>query len=161
MIFRETHKEEIPLLFQEGYQEWSKNRTFEQYCLDNSKDDAIGTRYVIEKNGEIVSSVVLIRLENINGMEVYGLGSILTSKLHRGNGYSIELIKKCINLIHSYNTIIFLYSDINPLFYEKLGFRILSDTLQKYASSVCMAYCKDDIWDRLLSTKVDVIPDYF
>lgn len=161
MIFRQANKEEIPFLFQEGYQEWSKNRTFEQYCLDNSKDDAIGTRYVIEKNGEIVSSLVLIRLKNINGMEVYGLGSILTSKKHRGKGYSIELIKKCINLIHSYNTIIFLYSDINPSFYEKLGFRILSDKLQKYQSSVCMAYCKDEIWVTLLSTNVEDIPNYF
>ncbi len=161
MIFRKANKKETPLLLQEGYQEWSKNRTFEQYCLDNSKDDAIGTRYVIEKNGEIVSSLVLIRFKNINGMEVYGLGSILTSKIHRGNGYSFELIKKCINLIHSYNTIIFLYSDINPGFYEKLGFRILPDKFQKYGSSVCMAYYQDDIWDRLLSTDVDVIPNYF
>jgi predicted acetyltransferase len=94
-------------------------------------------------------------------MEVYGLGSILTSKIHRGNGYSFELIKRCINLIPSNNTIIFLYSDLNPIFYEKLGFRILSNKLQKYDSSVCMAYCKNDIWDRLLSTKVDVIPNYF
>lgn len=161
MIFREATKEEIHLLYQEGYQEWSKNRSFEQYCLDNSKDDAVGTRYIIEKNGEIVSSLVLIRLNNINGMEAYGLGSIVTSKIHRGNGYSMELIKRCINRIPSHNTVIFLYSEINPHFYEKLGFRILSDKLQKYDSSVCMAYCEDDVWDDLLSTKADVIPNYF
>lgn len=161
MIFREAKKEEIQLLFQEGYQEWSKNRTFEQYCLDNSKDDAIGTRYVIEKNGEIVSSLVLLRLKDTNEMEVCGLGSILTSKKHRGNGYSLELMKKCIALINSCNTIIFLYSDIKPLFYEKLGFRILSAKLQKYDKSVCMAYCNDDMWDKLISANVDVVPNYF
>ncbi len=161
MIFRQANKEERPLLFQEGYKEWSKNRTFEQYCIDNGKEDAIGKRYVIEKDGEIVSSAIIIRLRNINGKDSYGFGSIVTSEKHRGKGYGIELIKNCINLIYTDNTIIFLYSDINTSYYEKLSFRILPNILQKYEKSVCMAYCKVDIWDELLNAKIDVIPNYF
>jgi len=161
MIFRQANKEEIPFLFQEGYKEWSKNRTFEQYCIDNSKDDAIGTRYVIEENGEIVCSIIIMRLKTINGKNVYGLGSILTLNNHRGNGYGIELVKKCINLITTDTTLIFLYSDINPCYYEKLRFRILPKKLQKSEKSVCMAYCKDDIWNELLNAEIDVMPNYF
>lgn len=161
MLFRQAAKEEIPFLFQEGYKEWRKNRTFEQYCLDNSKDDAIGTRYVMEENGQIVSSAVLLRLKSIPGKNVYGLGSILTSKIHRGKGYGIELIKKCMRLIPDDNTIIFLYSDINPAYYEKFGFQILPKELQKYEKSVCMAYCNEWVWNELINADADSIPNYF
>ena len=159
MLFRQAAKEEIPCLFQEGYKEWSKNRTFEQYCIDNSKDDEIGTRYVIEEDGQVVSSTVLLRLKSINEHNVYGLGSILTSKDHRGKGYGIELIKKCIDLV--YNSIIFLFSDINPSYYEKFGFRILPKYLQKCEKSICMAYCNDSVWNELIKVDVDRLPDYF
>ena len=161
MLFRQAAKEEISFLFQEGYKEWSKNRTFEQYCIDNSKDDAIGTRYVIEENSQIVSSAVLLRLKSIQGKAVYGLGSILTSKSHRGQGYGIELVRKCMSLIAGDNTIIFLYSDINPAYYEKLRFQILPNKLQKYEKSVCIAYCNEAVWNELIKVNGDVIPDYF
>ena len=161
MIFREAAKEEIPFLFQEGYKEWSKNRTFEQYCVDNSKDDAIGIRYVIEENGVIASSTVLLRLESLLGKNVYGLGSILTSQNHRGKGYGSELIKQCIKLIPGDNTIIFLYSDIKPAYYEKFGFQSLPEKLQKYEKSVCMAHCTELVWNELIKANAAVIPDYF
>lgn len=161
MIFRQATKAEIPFLFQEGYKEWSKSRTFEQYCIDNSKDDESGTRYVIEVNGQIVSSTVLLRLKSINRNDTYGLGSILTSKDYRGKGYGIELIKKCIDLVSNDGTIIFLFSDINPSYYEKFGFRILPKNLQKCQKSVCMAYCNELVWSDLLKADVDKLPDYF
>ena len=44
MIFREALPQEINFIFSEGYKEWSKNRTFEQYCTDNAKEDVYGTR---------------------------------------------------------------------------------------------------------------------
>lgn len=161
MLFRQAAKEEIPYLFQEGYKEWSKNRTFKQYCIDNNKDDEIGTRYVIEEDGQVVSSTVLLRLKSINGSPVYGLGSILTSKDHRGKGYGIALIKKCIDLASNDNSIIFLFSDINPSYYEKFGFRILPKGLQKCKKSICMAYCNDSVWNELIKVDVDRLPDYF
>lgn len=161
MIFREATLGERPFLFQEGYKEWSKNRTFEQYCADNSKDDINGTRYVLEHEGQILCSAVLLRLKSINGKAVYGLGSILTSQNARGKGYGIELVKKCMEITFKANTIIFLYSDINPVYYQKFGFRILPKELQKKPQSFCMAYCEENIWLELLNAAKDVIPDYF
>jgi len=161
MIFRQADQEEISLLFKQGYQEWSKNRTFEQYCIDNSKEDALGTRYVMEKNGEIVSSTIVIRLEKINEREVYGIGSVLTPQNHRGNSYAAELLRNCLNLVYEDNNIIFLYSDINPSFYEKMNFRILPTPLQKYEKSICMVLCKDEVWYELLNCTVHLIPNYF
>ena len=161
MIFRQANQEEISLLFTQGYQEWSKNRTFEQYCIDNSKEDAIGTRYVIEKNGEIVCSTIVLRLEKINQKEVFGIGSVLTPKNHRGNNYATELLKNCMNLVDGDNKIIFLYSDINPSFYERLDFKALPTPLQRYEKSLCMVHCKEEVWYELLNYNIDLIPYYF
>jgi predicted acetyltransferase len=161
MLFREAKSAEINLLFQEGYKEWSKNRTFEQYCIDNAKEDAYGTRYVLEVNGEIVSSTILLKLKDIHGKRTYGIGSVLTPKIHAGNGYATELLKNCLRQIYDDNTLIFLYSDINPSFYERFDFKILPPHLQKYQKSPCMVYCKDNIWHELLAGSKEIIPDYF
>lgn len=161
MIIRQANQEEIRLLFEQGYQEWSKNRTFEQYCIDNSKEDAFGTRYVMEKNGEIVSSMIVLKLDCINGNKVYGIGSVLTPQNHIGNGYATHLLRKCVEWVSEDNNIIFLYSDINPSFYEKLDFRLLPPQLQKYEDSPCMVYCNDEVWHELSKCSIDLIPNYF
>ncbi|MDF2989184.1 MAG: hypothetical protein K0R50_4694 [Eubacterium sp.] len=160
MIFREVRPEEILLLFEEGYKEWSKNRTFEQYYIDNGKEDSYGTRYVIEMDGEIVSSTIVLMLKPFNGRKVYGFGSVLTPKRYAGNGYATELLNNCIKLIRK-DAAIFLFSDINPVFYEKFGFRILPPQLQKKEKSVCMVYCSGEIWEELLTSSKDKLPDYF
>lgn len=161
MIFRQAKPEERNLLFQEGYKEWSRNRTFEQYCIDNGKEDAYGTRYVIEKDGEIVSSAILLNLKDVNGKKAYGIGSVLTPKTHAGKGFATELMKSCMKAVYDEDTLIFLFSDINPAFYERFGFRILPSELQKSAKSTCMVYCKEDLWNELLAGSTDVLPDYF
>ncbi len=160
MIFRQAKPEEILSLFEEGYKEWSKNRTFEQYCIDNGKEDNYGTRYVIEVDLQIVSSTIVLKLKEFNGRKVYGFGSVLTPKIYAGNGYATELLNNCIKLIQG-DAVIFLFSDINPAFYEKFGFRILPPQLQKKEKSVCMAYCTDGIWEEILASSIDKLPGYF
>ncbi|HBV88595.1 GNAT family N-acetyltransferase [Desulfosporosinus sp.] len=159
MIFRQALPQEIDLIFIEGYKEWSKNRTFEQYRSDNAKEHAYGTRYVIDVNNEIVCSLILLKLKDIIGKRVYGIGSVLTPKSHAGKGYAKELLKNCIK--EKEDTFIFLFSDINPKFYEKFSFRILPSKFQKYEKSICMVYCNDDSWNELLNCSIDSLPDYF
>jgi len=161
MIFRVAKKEEFNLLLSMGYKEWSKNRTFEKYSLDNSKEDAIGIRYVIVDNNQIVCSAILVKHPNLNEHELYGIGSVVTPEEFRGRGYATELLKRCISLVDKTNAVILLYSDISPHFYEKMGFRILPDQLQKSEKSPCMAYCSYKLWVELINTSKACIPDYF
>ena len=160
MIFRQARSNETAGLFEEGYKVWSKNRTFEQYCADNSKEDALGTRHVIESGGEIVSSIILLKLKDFRGNKVHGIGSVLTPEKHAGKGYATMLIKHCLNTV-SKDALIFLYSDINPQFYARFGFRALPSRFQKKDNSVCMLRCNGDIWKDLLATSVAHIPNYF
>ncbi len=161
MLFRQALPQERDLIFSEGYKEWRKNRTLEQYCADNAKEDAYGTRYVLDVNNEIVSSLIILRLADIVGKRVYGIGSVLTPKVHAGKGYATELLKNCIRQHDDEDSFVFLFSDINPDFYERLRFRILPSDFQKYEKSVCMVYCKEDSWTALLKCSIDAIPNYF
>lgn len=161
MIFRQARPEEILSLFEEGYKEWPKNRTFQQYCMDNGKEDSYGTRYVLEVGGNIVSSLIVLDVKSFNGRNTYGFGSVLTPGEYAGNGYATQLLKKCIELI-SDTSPLFLYSDITPSFYERLNFRILPDYLQKrLGKSVCMVLCEEDVWTEILSSSIEQMPDYF
>ncbi|HEX3075400.1 MAG TPA: GNAT family N-acetyltransferase [Lachnospiraceae bacterium] len=161
MIFRKAMKNEIEGLFMEGYKVWSKNRSFEQYCIDNGKEDAYGTRYVIDENGEIVSSMILLNLKSILERKVYGIGSVITPKLHGHKGYASKLLTQSIEEHTEKESIIFLYSDVHPSFYEQFLFRALPDYLQKGKSGICMVRCEESIWSQLIKSPLDIIPDYF
>lgn len=161
MIFREARPEERAFLFAEGYKEWPKNRTLEQYCTDNAKEDAYGTRYAIDVSGNIVSSLILLNLKDIAGKKASGIGSVLTSRNHTGKGYATELMNNVIQTNKKEVSYIFLFSDIDPEFYKKFGFRALPPELQKKEKSVCMVYCSDDSWATLLACPIDAMPDYF
>ncbi len=160
MIFRQARGDEIEGLFAEGYKVWSRNRTFRQYFDDNSREDANGIRYVLENDGEIVSSLMLLKLNDFQGLKVYGIGSVLTPKRHQGNGYASILVKKSIDTVDS-DALIFLHSDIKPEFYRRFGFRALPSRYQKKESSVCMLRCNSDIWDELMAASSIHVPSYF
>lgn len=161
MLIRKVKTEERSLLFQEGFKIWNKGRTFEKYCVDNSKEDSFGTRYGIEVGGNIVSSLILLRLGHIDQDTVYGIGSVLTFGGHLGNGYAKELIRDCMTKAQEEDKYIFLYSEINPSFYERFEFRQLPDYLQKNDKAVCMVSCNEVLWKRLLDKDISIIPDYF
>ena len=160
MIFRQALPQEINLIFSEGYKEWSKNRTFEQYCSDNAKEDVYGTRYVLDVDNEIVSSLIILKLKDVVGKKAYGIGSVLTPKIYAGQGYATELLKNCIQK-EKEASFIFLFSDINPEFYKRFNFKILPSQFQRYPKSLCMVYCNDVSWNELLNCSIDSIPSYF
>ena len=161
MVFRQAREQEIDAILREGYKVWSRNRTFEQYCVDNRKEDAYGTRYVIDAGNEVVSSAILLNLADIRGKKVYGIGSVLTPKVHAGKGYATELLKNCIRQAGMNDSMIFLYSEINPDFYGRFGFKVLPPELQRDVNSVCMVKCSDDSWSILLAGSIGLIPGHF
>lgn len=161
MIFRQSNKEEIDQLLSEGYKVWSKDRAFEQYCAENRKEDDFGTRYVIEDNGVIVSSLILLSLKSINSKNVYGIGSVLTPSAYKHKGYATALLKNCMQQISIDTSLVFLYSEIDRAFYERYNFRVLPPDLQKDADSICMVLCDDDMWSVLINNGIALIPDHF
>ena len=160
MQFRQAEPEETAVLFRAGYKVWSRGRSLEQYCLDNGREDAYGTRYVIEAAGEIVSSAILLRLARLADKKTYGIGSVLTPPDFAGRGYATRLLIACLELVDREDAIVFLYSDIGPAFYARFGFRPLPDAFQRYHSTF-MVRCPEAIWTQLILMLPQSLPDYF
>lgn len=160
MIFREARKSEIAGILKEGYTVWSKGRTLEQYCTDNRKEDAYGTRYVVEDEGQILSSLILLRFGKFLDRQMVGIGSVITPSEFRHKGYAAELLKNTIQLVRKGDAA-FLYSEVSPAFYEAFGFRVLPVNMQKDPDSICMVRCDTPIFQILLSVGIKLIPDHF
>jgi len=162
MLFRAAEQEEILEILMDGYAVWPKGRTFEQYCVDNRKEDAYGTRYILVDGGEaIVSSLIFLRLPAEPAARRFGIGSVVTPPEHRGMRYASILLDHCLRLTDPATDIVILYSDIDPAFYERLGFRALPEALQKKTGSVCMAHCSENLWQDLIVGPTESVPDYF
>ncbi len=160
-IFREAKINERMELFEHGFREWSKKRTFEKYCEDNAKEDAYGTRYVIEEDGRIVSSLILLHLSPIAGRQVFGIGSVVTPKDYTHKGYASYLLSECLRQHIQDDDVVFLYSDVIASFYERYGFRVLPMKLQREQDSIGMVLCDDSFLELLVKEGIDVIPEHF
>jgi predicted acetyltransferase len=160
MVFREAREREIVGILKEGYAVWYKGRTWEQYFADNHKEDAYGTRYVVEDGGKIVSSLILLRLREIFDRNMLGIGSVITPPEFRHKGYAAELLENTMRLVEIGDAV-FLYSEVPPAFYERFGFRVLPENMQKDPNSICMVRCEETVREKLLVGGITQLPDHF
>lgn len=169
MKLRKLDKSEYPKVYQAGYKEWPKGRTFEQYVKDNQKEEAYGTRYgYVNSENKLIASLIVLSLtvKTANGevLPIFGLGSIVVDEQYQGNGYGKAMITECLRLIETDNNhaVFMLYSEINPSYYNKFGFHPLPKKLQKYEAGCCMVRCNEKTLLPLLSVlTVDNLPAYF
>ncbi len=160
MRFREAREQETAALLEMGCSVWSKGRTWEQYFSDNHREDAYGTRYVIEDGGQIVSSLILLRFGQILDRQMFGIGSVITPSEFRHRGYAAELLKNTLQAVGA-DDIVSLYSEVPPPFYERFGFRVLPENMQKDPGSICMVRCEKAVLEKLLAGGITLLPDHF
>ncbi|WP_141430628.1 GNAT family N-acetyltransferase [Bacillus sp. 03113] len=167
MFFREATADEIEYIYQMGYIEWAKGRTFEQYVKDNQKEEDFGTRYVyVDQNNKIIGSMIVLSLEIqlFNQKHpLHGLGSIVINRDYQKMGYGKEMIKECISMFEKQeeNASFILYSDISPHYYHQFNFRELPKNQQRYPKSICMISCNDTTYYEISKLPINLIPSYF
>ncbi|WP_375103215.1 GNAT family N-acetyltransferase [Paenibacillus sp. RS8] len=160
---RVATKEEMIEIYKMGYDVWGDNLPYEDYITmcQASKKYKEGTWYVLEATdtNQLLSSLIVYKLNLSEDQIVKGIGSIATPLYLRKKGYASLLVEATINKLEQEEKCnnFFLYSDIGIEFYEGLGFIALPNDSQKYKTSVCMYYSKENDID---SISLD-IPDYF
>lgn len=143
MIIRQPRTEEFDEIYKMGFDVWADGSSLENYlegCRTSPKYRQ-GEWFVLENNGNLLSSLLVHSFaENI-----YGIGSIATNAKLRKNGYTSILIENVLNKLQKQRNskITYLYSDINPKFYERFGFKVLPLELQKYKTTACMVRVVD------------------
>ncbi len=137
-LFRPAKPEEMDTIFMMGFDVWSEGTTAQQYLKEcqSSEKYKRGKWFVLENSkNQPVCSLITYSFDN----EKIGIGSIATQPDFRGKGLASLLVKKFLDSASS-KQMIFLYSDISPKLYERLGFRALPKQLQQYQTSTCLVW---------------------
>ncbi len=163
-------------IFMMGYDVWSDGLDEKEYLLicHNSEKYKSGQFKVLVKNSKnkmladsidvnlaqtshLMASLIVYKFDDIT----FGIGSIAVSVPLRGCGYGSTILKMVVDklMFESKDCIIFLYSDIDKFFYEKLGFAELPSEFQNHKTTTCMF--KSNIQQRKIFKSGFKPPEYF
>lgn len=130
---------DIQTVLRQNYKAWNAGLTYDQYVqflrVQLSQPwSRRNYRYFVarkEKTGPIVSSCKLYTFEFQSRNRVYkvaGIGGVFTAEEARGRGYASDMLEQIVKRAKSENfDAMLLFSDIDPMFYERLGFELLPD----------------------------------
>ncbi|MGY0216539.1 GNAT family N-acetyltransferase [Endozoicomonadaceae bacterium StTr2] len=138
MTVRQATQEELNDIFMMGYDTWGKEKSPDDYLqtCHNSEKYQQGTWCVLEAEQQIVSSLIIYEQAFGLPANTLGIGSVATIPGHRNKGYAAALVKGVTEMAKSHGAeAIYLFSDIDPAFYKKLGF---SETVHQSCDSCCM-----------------------
>lgn len=150
--------DEYEEIYMMGYDVWADGAPKIDYlnlCKDLPKYKK-GQWYVLKDGDQLLSSLIVYRIAE----NTFGIGSISTPSFLRKKGFASNLISQVIELLkNDFNACaIFLYSDIEPEFYEKFGFKKLPESYQRYKTTTCMVRGHD--LNRYLNSEFKA-PEYF
>lgn len=153
MEIREAKKSEFQKIYEQGYREWPKGRTLDQYIRANQQEEAYGTRYVLlDDQKEIIASLMLLHFKPY----LKGIGSIVVDPAYRKQGIGKKLIEKILK--EHQDAAFLLYSEIEPAYYEQFGFQRLPKSFHHASGAICMIRANDELYEQVIR---EGIPSYF
>ncbi len=153
MQLRTAETNDYRQIFLMGFDEWAEDELEHSYlaqCHASQKYQQ-GRWYVLEHEAELVASLIVYRQGYDLPENCVGIGSVATEPSKRRNGYASFLIAAvCDKMREQEISAIYLHSDIDREFYEKLGFVCFSSEFSK-----CMINCFGVL------PASDKVPSYF
>jgi N-acetylglutamate synthase-like GNAT family acetyltransferase len=128
MKIRKAVAKDLNTIYRMGFDAWSEGKPMEEYlqgCV-NSTNYKIGTWFVLEKQGEVVASLIVYQdALNLPARSI-GIGSVATVKKYQRRGFASLLVEQICRLYKSSGfELVYLFSEIGSQFYEKLGFQVV------------------------------------
>ncbi len=155
---RTATPDDLQKIYLMGFDVWSEGKNTRQYLEEcrHSVKYQTGEWFLLEENDQILSSLIVYAL----GEHIFGIGSIATSPALRKKGYASHLVQNVVHTLESADpeAVLFLYADIGPSFYEKLGFTVLPKEAQRYQKTQCMIRGKN-ITRFIADPRIN--PEYF
>jgi GNAT superfamily N-acetyltransferase len=135
------------LLF--GHDTWGRELSAEAFVTQamRERNHMRGIRYLLEApNGERMSKLSVIRF--FRGCA--GFCSIATRPDKRGLGYGTVLVRAVMELLRLEEPEMrfLLFSEVDPVVYERQGFRALPESEQRFRPSVAMVTGKAPLTER-------------
>lgn len=117
-----------------GYDAWGEQQTLTDYlqaCQSSTKYQQ-GTWWVLEEQRQLLSSFISYELSD----HLLGIGSVSTDPIYRHQGDASMMLRQFI--ANHPGCHFFLFSDIDPSFYRRLGFQAVSKENQPYLDTTLM-----------------------
>ncbi len=147
---------ELDAVYGISHTAWGEGKGFSDYLEEcrNSPKYAKGAWFVLsDREMNLYSSLITYRYP-AGAYESYGIGSVATRPENRKKGFASELLRGVLARFDEQGmTRSFLYSDIDPEFYGRLGYVALPESFQKKPGSVVMG--------RGFSASEIADPDFF
>ena len=90
---------------------------------------------MLETGGEPVASLIVHEGSFSLPPGTHGIGSVATAPEHRGRGHASALVSSVVARLEAAGSRgVWLFSDVGPGFYARLGFR----EVRAFAGTVCM-----------------------
>ena len=163
--YRGALAEELDTIYIMGFDAWAGGHNLEEYLQEcrNSLKYKSGRWFVLCIDGIPVSSLLIHTFESWGNLHIRGIGSVATHPEFRKRGYGHQIVHSCIKdlSIKEQTHIFLLYSDIDPGFYESLGFVRLPLHYQRVQGSILMAKMPLHIEISTFEKYIGKIPGYF
>lgn len=154
MEIRAAKTEELDAIYMMGYDAWSDGVSKKDYLDEcrTSKKYKAGKWYVLLDGEELISSLAVYSSGFGIPQRYCGIGSAATKPQKRSCGYACKLLIAVCKILQreGFNGV-YLHSDIESSFYERLGFTVVAESASK-----CMALPFSQL-ERL----PEEIPSYF
>ena len=136
-LVRRARSDELDRVHLHGRDAWGDGLS-EVAWLDECRASAkyaAGTWHVLEADGEPVASLIVYEGRFSLPPGAHGIGSVATSPAARHRGHASALVTGVAARLETAGSHgIWLFSDIDPGFYARLGF----DTVRAFDDTVCM-----------------------
>lgn len=158
MISRKAKPDDLDQIYMMGFDVWSESAESEylEVCRSSTKYAKVNWHVLEGENGDLVCSLIVYKF----APDQFGIGSIATPKEWRKRGYATRLISDVLKELDesASGSKVFLYSDIDPKFYEGFGFIQLPSVAQRYKTTTCMV--RGTEVEKFFSDKLST-PEYF
>lgn len=152
---------ELDEVYRISHTAWGDCKAIGEYIEEcrASKKYAQGAWFVLsDRELTLYSSLIVYRFPT-EPFPSIGIGSLATRPEKRKQGYAAELLRGVLARFEEQGvTRAYLYSDIAPAYYERLGFEPLPEHLQKKPSSIAMVR---GLSEAEVAAPGFFVPDYF
>jgi predicted N-acetyltransferase YhbS len=154
MKLRRAIPSDMHTIYAMGFDAWGEGKSVEERIrsCEASKKYPLGKWYVLADEQGPVSSLICYREAFGLAPGIVGIGTVATTPAQRGKGYATQLMTLAMAEICKSNDVdaFFLFSDISPAMYERLGFVALPRQYQEHKDSIAMIRPVGKTLDALL-----------
>jgi N-acetylglutamate synthase-like GNAT family acetyltransferase len=154
MELRKAKHKEFNQIYMLGYDMWGEDALVSDYLVECNKSEKYqsGEWYILVQEHVVLSALIVYKKSFALSENYYGIGSVATNPKYRKKGYASKLLSCCCQKFKNKGINgLYLFSDIDVSFYEKLGFDVIEN-----ANDNCMINTFDS---KTISPKN--LPNYF